>query len=151
MILRNVAAAILRSLRAMDEQATGCGLRFWGQYVGNLGQTEREWADQLVSMLRRLGFPSEAGRTYPGANTGGCDLVITLASGETIWIEMKDAFKTYYLESRNRRYLTNYYSRFFYQRPRFQMPPFSVQPNSALYDLEKLSRLRPPTATHAGL
>lgn len=153
-----IAAALFRSLRAMDAEATTqathkgklytTGL-YW--YDGHwnadpsrrrIRGTEPAWTRRLPQiLLDREGLTGEEQRRYPGSSKT-CDLVVRAADGQTLWVEVKAAFKYFWVQQGNlaiyRKHLLAYEGSAW------------TNDGSAARDIKKLESLHAPDADAVG-
>lgn len=144
-----LTANIFASLRMMDAEATTVdagkpvGLYYYGGHYAPMArrkQTEPAWTARLGEMLRERGWDIATEVAYPKNRRKKCDLVVTTGVGERIWIELKGAWKQYWLELGNRFIYESYL--FHPLKPGLDQ---SKTPTAAL-DLAKLRDLQRPNA-----
>ena len=108
--------------------------------------TEPEWSKRLAAMLTQRGWPSTAECRYPvQGSRQKCDVVVTLPEGGTLWLEIKGAWKDYWLVRGNRRLYRSYL-----------LHPFvpgldKSKTHTAALDLQKLNAITRQQGTHIGL
>ena len=106
MSITAVSERVFDCLRRMDCEATTIvkgaptGLNWYGGYAGNR-QTEPQWSRRLVELLRADGLDAKRECRYPGLPRARCDVVIDLGAGETLWLEIKGAWKEYWRQQGN--------------------------------------------------
>jgi hypothetical protein len=137
-----VADIVLRALRAMEDEADtiSCGLRSGlRDYATHCGsaKSERSWSAGLARHLSDFGMSSETECPYPKSRKK-CDVVATTPKGERVWLEVKAAWKAYFVDSpvitRNQRA--------FYQGYLFgPLRPGLARSHSAAQDIDKLEKL----------
>lgn len=146
--VETLRGSILRHLRAMDAEAVpradgrATGLWWYGGHARpelKRPQTEVEWSRRLAALLAAEGYGVRREVPYPGPGTGRperCDLVLVLRDGRRAWIEVKGAWKDWWLarggEAIFRAYLLH---------PLVPAPSLGKGHTAAL-DLAKLGRLR---------
>ncbi len=101
-----LAPTILSLLRRMDAEA---GLRADGKATGlwwyggharpelRKPQTEVEWSRRLGILLTEAGYPARREVPYPDKARDRCDLVVTMKDGRRLWLEVKGAWKDYWV------------------------------------------------------
>lgn len=107
--MRRFAKVVFDALRQMDAEASArrngepTGLLWYGgHYRPDLTkpQTEPCWTKRLAELLPTLGYPASAEVAYPTAPRSRCDLNATLPGGEKVWLEIKGAWKQYWIENK---------------------------------------------------
>ncbi len=144
-------ARIFSYLRCMDQEATtltsasvAAGLSDYGRHARpelKRPQGEVEWSRQLAILLEEDGIRVSREVPYPARpETRGrkaCDLVVTTANGETVWLEIKGAWRDYWKGGGlYRTYLLHPLEEGLDQS----------KPHTVPFDLVKLSSLHPPAA-----
>jgi hypothetical protein len=147
--MQALAQQILGSLRAMDAEAVPrsdgklTGLWWYGGHARpelKRPQTEVEWSRRLAALLSNAGYTTRRETAYPGTPRDRCDLVALLPDGRRVWIEVKGAWKDYWVARRGHAIFRGYLL-----HPLVPYPALGKRHTAAL-DLEKLGRLGPSSA-----
>jgi hypothetical protein len=147
--METVANALFATLRQMDKEACGqyhgfpTGLNFYGGHRRpelKRPPTETSWTQRLAELLPDHGFPTQAEVHYPSKPRWKCDDVLTLPTGGKLWLEVKGAWKKYWMD---RDKLRIFHSYLLYHPDASGMDPKS---HTVPLDLDKLSTL---TREHA--
>ncbi len=106
---QQLVQAILQAFQSMDAEADTVrdgyptGLSWYGAHAKpelKRPQTEPAWSIRLAKLLSEAGLSSEAECRYPSEEMRRkkCDVVTTLTGGDRVWIELKAAWKSYWLK-----------------------------------------------------
>lgn len=144
-----LASAVLASLRQMDREAVprpdgqATGLWWYGGHARpglKKPQTEVEWSRRLGVLLTAAGYPTRREVPYPDKPRDRCDLVVTLNDGRRLWLEVKGAWKDYWVARGGAGIFRSYLL-----HPLVPYPSMKKGHTAAL-DLAKLTRVGPPDA-----
>lgn len=103
------AQTLFKLLRRMDGEAvptakgSPTGLNWYGGHFEPDKKRPRSevcWSLRLAELLPEHGYPTRAEVSYPELPRCKCDDVVSLPSGETLWLENKGAWKDYWLKQR---------------------------------------------------
>lgn len=150
-----IAPRIFAHLRRMDEEALTmvasglrAGLSDYGRHArpdNKKPSAEVEWSRRLTTLLSQDGVPTSPEVQYPEQVIRGrrqrCDLVVTLAGGATIWVEVKGAWRDYWNGG--------WIYRSYLLHP-LEAGLDKTKTHTVPFDLLKLSRLAPPQADFVG-
>lgn len=140
----------------MDEEAQTThegyktGLHYYGGHYQpdeSRPDTEPSWTNRLAEMLPKHGWSCEVEQQYPEAPDGQssrCDLVIEVDDGSRLWLEVKGAWKDYWLEKGGHVIYRSYLL-----HP--LIDGLMEKSHTAANDLRKLEQLDSDHATHVGL
>jgi hypothetical protein len=148
---------MFETLLAMDRDATTVrdgeptGLYWYGRHARpdqKRPQTEPNWSKELARRLCAEGIEAAAEVAYPRldrSRRNRCDLVVSLADGSTLWIEIKGAWKEYWRQQGGM---------WFYES--YLLHPLvggldKSKTHTVPLDLEKLASLRPDDADYVGM
>jgi hypothetical protein len=146
--VETLACRILTHLRDMDREAVPregkpTGLWWYGRHARpelRRPSTEVAWTAALTTRLGRDDYAVEKEVPYPDRRRDRCDLVVQLPDGRRVWVEVKGAWKDYWLKKGGvgifRSYLLH---------PLVPFPSMGKTHTAAL-DLVKLERLGPDVA-----
>lgn len=152
-MLDQFAHAVFESLRRMDAEAevlrdgNPTGLSWYAGFSRpelKRPRTEPEWSLRLAILLSECGFPSHAERTYPTSRKK-CDLVIEVPELGRLWLEVKGAWKQWWVDRGNE---FTYRSYLFHPL----LPGLdSSKKHTAAFDLKKLDAVSRDNGSHVGL
>jgi hypothetical protein len=154
----DVASLLFEFLRQMDAEATRkvgssgapAGLWDYGRHSRpelKKPQCELEWCKRLAQLLTEREIPVRLERDYPDqeqrprrGRKRQCDLVVTMSGGQSLWIEVKGAWRDWW-GGKNKTYLS------------WLLHPLvpgldKSKSHTVPLDLKRLSTLRPPDADH---
>jgi hypothetical protein len=151
--LSGAVEQVFRVLYRMDQEAdtlypTGnpTGLHDYGKHARpeqKRPQTEPNWTKRLSVLLPARAIPTTPEVHYPDDSGCKCDLVVSLPGGVEFWLEIKGAWKQWWIENGS-----DWIYRSYFFHP--LVPGLDPKTHTVPLDLEKLRRLRPPHATHVG-
>ena len=153
MDIEHLARTIIDSFRAIDREAMmirnghPTGLNWYGAHVKpeqKRPHTEPAWSQRLAVLLREAGHPSIAECGYPSAQMQRkkCDVVTTLDGGRRVWIELKAAWKSYWIGKGG-----EWIYRSYLLHPLVE--GLDAKTHTVPLDIEKLSNLTPEDASTA--
>jgi len=153
-----LASHLFESLRQMDAEAVTmrdghpAGLSWYGAHTrpdSKKSRTEPEWSKRLAKLLRDRGFLANCEHRYPAPNARKkCDLMISTSEsdgGEKFWIEVKGAWKHWWLQRGGERI---YHSYLFHP---LVAGLDQSKTHTAALDLRKLREITRTVGTHIGL
>lgn len=105
-------------------------------------QTETNWSRRLCDLLNERGVQTEREVRYPGTRWR-CDLRIFLRDNLQLWLEIKGAWKSYWLQKGG-----DYFYRSYLFHP--LLPELDEKSHSAAQDIDKLRTLSPNDADFIG-
>jgi hypothetical protein len=155
--LPRLQKTLFKLLREMDKEAipnqygSVTGLSWYGGHARpdlTRPQTEPCWTLRLTALLTEEGFSASSEVPYPAlvsGRRGRCDLVVKLEDAETIWIEIKGAWKVWADEKTNQRIYRSYLL-----HP-LESGLDKTKSHAAALDIEKLRSLTSADATHVGM
>ena len=144
-----LAPTIISIFRRMDAEA---GPRPDGKQTGHWWyggharpelkrpHTEVEWSRRLGVLLTAAGYPTRREVPYPDKARDRCDLVVTLNDGRRLWLEVKGAWKDYWVARGRAGIFRSYLLHPLVARPSMK------KGHSAALDFAKLTRVGPPDA-----
>jgi hypothetical protein len=144
-----LGATILTALRRMDAEAgpradgKATGLWWYGGHARpelKRPQSEVEWSRRLGVLLADAGYATRREVPYPDKPRDRCDLVVALRDGRRLWLEVKGAWKDYWLRKGGAGIFRSYLL-----HPLVPCPSMGKSHTAAL-DLVKLRRLGPDVA-----
>lgn len=147
--MKHVARLVLQALRRMDTEAgpradgQATGLWWYGGHARpelKKPQTEVEWSRRLGVLLTDAGYPTRREVPYPDKRRDRCDLVVTMKDGRRLWLEVKGAWKDYWVAKGGAGIFRSYLL-----HPLVPFPSMGKNHTAAL-DLVKLERLGPADA-----
>jgi hypothetical protein len=139
-----LAPSVFAFLRQMDAEATPradgtpTGLWWFGGHARpelRRPQTEVEWSRRLGVLLSDAGYTTRREVAYPDNRRDRCDLVVALPDGRRLWLEIKGAWKDYWMKKGGEGIFRSYLLH--------PLVPSSsmAKSHTAAFDLVKLDRL----------
>ncbi len=148
------ASTVFDLLRRMDAEATvradgsPTGLSWYGGHYKpeqKRPRTEVAWSKRLAELLPQHGYPTRAEVPYPASPKCRCDDVIVLPDGKKLWLEVKGAWKQYWLDQGG-----SWIYRSYLLHP--LLPGLDASKTHTVpLDLRKLDPLRPPDADRVAI
>ena len=147
---KQFADVVFAALRRMDfeacpkEDGTPRGLNWYGPYRRpelRRPQTEPCWSQRLAELLTEAGFPTRPEVPYPKAPRLRCDNVVTLPDGTLLWLEIKGAWKSWWLKKGGEGIYRSY---MFHPL----LPGLVAKSHTAAQDILKLKQLTPASAEY---
>src|SRR6185312_15430495 len=95
--ITELAKTTLRAVRAMDKECpTGlCDFVSASPFTGKLRKNEAALAWGVTEHLKKRYKVDQSERSYTGSRKR-CDRVVEIASGVTVWLEMKHAWRQWF-------------------------------------------------------
>ena len=152
----DLAHHLFQCLRSMDAEAgvrpdgKPTGLNWYGGHrhgSQKRPQTEPCWTQRLAELLPSCGFPAEAEAWYPRLpkqHRNRCDLVVDMPQDGKLWLEIKGAWKAYWVGAKGRSIYRSYLL-----SP--LVPGLGEKTHTVPGDLEKLKTVRRPEGAEIGL
>lgn len=159
LLAEQIGEAIFSALRQMDAEAEtvrdghATGLWWYGAHArpeSKRSRTEVEWSKRMASLLNERGVTAKCEHRYPSSRAGNrqhVDVLITLPAefgGGRLWLEVKGAWKQYWLERGSERIYRSYL-----------FHPLvagldATKTHTAALDIEKLKGISPTHGSHVG-
>jgi hypothetical protein len=154
--MNTLAPLLFDCLRRMDAEAdTTCGgeptgLNYYGAHARpelKKPQTEPKWSKRLATLLRESGYDAQAEVPYPNLPPGKrnrCDVVVSTPQGDRLWLELKGAWKHYWMTHGEA-----WIYRSYLLHPLIE--GLDTKSHTAALDIEKLKTITAADGTHVGL
>ncbi len=152
MVTEDFSSNLFKILRKMDAEACdpcegiATGLNNYGaHYDPTKWRTEVSWSKRCAELWPAYGYGATAEVSYPVRPRTKCDDVVEMPNGQKLWLEIKGAWKDYWLTKNGM---------WFYRSYLFHplLPDLDKsKTHTAALDIEKLRPLAPPHADYVGL